>query len=116
MYATDILVCPDSMMLHLAGALNIKTVSLFGSMPPACRINHYPNAVAVVNQQVSCLGCIYASCPNNFYCMSSILPQAVLVAVNLKLKSNLIEPLGDSDDEMIKPGAFVEKRISTFAM
>ncbi len=116
MYATDVLVCPDSMMLHLAGALNMKIVSLFGSMPPACRINHYANAIAVVNQQISCLGCVYASCSNSYYCMSSILPQAVLAAVSHKLRSGIVEPLVDSNEEMIKPGVFVDKRINTFSI
>ena len=91
MKATDVLVCPDSMMLHLAGALNFKTVSLFGSMPPGCRINRYPNAIAVVNQQLACLGCIYASCSNQYYCMKSILPNSVLAAVEMKINAPVIE-------------------------
>ncbi len=116
MYATDVLVCPDSSLLHLAGGLNFKTVSLFGSMPPACRINHYPNAVAVVNQQIGCLGCIYASCTNNFYCMSSILPEAVLAAVRQKIAADLIQPQEHSRDDMVKPGAFINRNINTFAI
>lgn len=116
MAATDILICPDSMMLHLAGALNMKIISLFGSMPPACRINHYPNAVAVVNQQVSCLGCVYSPCSNSYYCMSSILPQAVLAAVKQKLETEHVEPLGESKDKMVEPGVFLDKKINTFSM
>lgn len=115
--ATDVLVCPDSMMLHLGGALNKKIVSLFGSMPPSCRINHYPNAVAVVNQQLPCLGCIYAECPNNFYCMSSILPQAVLAAVNQKIKADFIEVNTPGDDDiLIQPGMFSTRTINTFSI
>lgn len=114
--ATDVLVCPDSMMLHLAGALSKKTVSLFGSMPPACRINHYPNAIAVVNQQIACLGCIYAPCPNSFYCMSSILPQAVLAAVEHKLSSKFIKCMVEDYNEPIQPGVFVDKKINTFTI
>jgi ADP-heptose:LPS heptosyltransferase len=116
MNATDVLLCPDSMMLHLAGALNMKTVSLFGSMPPISRINHYPNAIAVVNQQISCLGCVYSSCPNNFYCMSSILPEAVLIACSQKIKSDLVPPSSNSLDDFVKPGVFCKKAIATFSM
>jgi ADP-heptose:LPS heptosyltransferase len=90
--ACDLLVCPDSSMLHLAGALNKRIVSLFGSMPPACRINHYPNAIAVVNQKLSCLGCLYEPCHQNFYCMSSLLPEAVLSAVEMQLKQDIRQP------------------------
>lgn len=116
MKATDVLVCPDSMMLHLAGALNMKIVSLFGSMPPSCRINHYPNAIAVVNQQITCLGCVYAPCANNYYCMSSILPQAVLAAVSYKMRADFVEPLGAGDPDLVKPGVFIEKKINTFSL
>jgi ADP-heptose:LPS heptosyltransferase len=54
---SDIVVCPDSAILHLAGALNKKTVSIFGPIPPESRINHYPNAVAIVHK-VSCGPCV----------------------------------------------------------
>lgn len=114
--ATDVLVCPDSMMLHLGGALNMKIVSLFGSMPPACRINHYPNAIAVVNQQISCLGCVYSACSNGYYCMSSILPEAVLFAVNRKMEAEVIEPLAVPEEEIIAATTGIEKRINTFTV
>jgi ADP-heptose:LPS heptosyltransferase/intein/homing endonuclease len=116
MEATDILVCPDSSLLHLAGAMNMKIVSLFGSMPPACRINHYANAIAVVNQQISCLGCVYSTCTNRYYCMSSILPQSVLQAVETQLKKKHVEPLGNDDNQMVYPGMSIKKNINTFAM
>ena len=116
MAATDILVCPDSMMLHLAGALNMKIVSLFGSMPPACRINHYPNAIAVVNQQISCLGCVYASCSNNYYCMSSLLPEAVLAACKFKLEADYIEALDEAPSEITPVTCQAERQIDTFSI
>jgi len=43
----DLVLCQDSSVLHLAGALDVPTVSLFGPTHPAARINHYPNAVAI---------------------------------------------------------------------
>lgn len=112
----DVVVVPDSSILHLAGALNKKIVSLFGSMPPSCRINHYPNAVAVVNQNLACLGCIYAACPNNTYCMSSITAEAVLSACRLKIQSPLVDPASISHDEMIRSGTPKVKKLSTFAI
>lgn len=44
----DLVVCPDSSMLHLGGALNKKIVSIWGPIPPESRINHYQNAEAIV--------------------------------------------------------------------
>ena len=115
--ACDILVCPDSMMLHLGGALNMKCVSLFGAMPPGCRINHYPNCIAIVNQQLSCLGCIYSSCPNNFECMKSILPQAVIGAVKAKLSVEHVDDEMNVPEESISAQSYsVPKEIKTFAL
>jgi len=45
--ACDLVLCPDSSLLHIAGALGIPTVSYFGPTHPAARINHYNKAVAV---------------------------------------------------------------------
>lgn len=53
----DLVICPDSSMLHLAGALNKKIVTIFGPIPPQSRINHYPNATAVLHK-VSCQYCV----------------------------------------------------------
>lgn len=92
----DVLVCPDSSMLHVGGALNMKMVTLFGSMPPACRINHYHNAIAIINQKIPCIGCVYSACNNRFYCMQSIFPEVVLKAVRQKLRDEHV-PLNSSE-------------------
>ena len=44
---TDLVICPDSSMLHLAGALGKKIVTIFVPIPPMSRINHYYNTTAV---------------------------------------------------------------------
>lgn len=43
----DLVLCPDSSVLHLAGALSVPTVSIFTSTYPPSRINHYPKATAL---------------------------------------------------------------------
>jgi heptosyltransferase-2 len=53
----DIVVCPDSSMLHLAGALNKKIVTVFGPIPPESRINHYANATAIT-LDLPCRNCV----------------------------------------------------------
>lgn len=53
----DIIVCPDSAILHLAGALQKKIVTIFGPIPPASRINYYANATAVT-KNLPCQYCI----------------------------------------------------------
>lgn len=47
MHHCDLVLCPDSSILHLAGALKKPTVSLFGPTDPYARVNHYPNAMAI---------------------------------------------------------------------
>ncbi len=44
---SDLLLCPDSALLHVGGAIGMPTVSLFGPTDPAARVNYYPNAVAI---------------------------------------------------------------------
>jgi heptosyltransferase-2 len=53
----DVVICPDSSMLHVAGALNKKIVTIFGPIPPQSRINHYPNATAVF-LDLPCKNCV----------------------------------------------------------
>jgi ADP-heptose:LPS heptosyltransferase len=119
--ACDVVVCPDSVMLHLAGALNKKIVTVFGPIPPASRISYYPNAVAVVNQNISCLGCWYAQCnaPRTIegwhYCMSSVTPETVLEAVNQRMGSDLLLP-DYNDGDRIYSGNVVKKTINTFSI
>jgi ADP-heptose:LPS heptosyltransferase len=47
----DVVVAPDSSILHLAGALEKKTLAIFGPIPPQSRINHYLNTTAVLSKQ-----------------------------------------------------------------
>lgn len=47
MSQSEIVLCPDSAILHLASALHKKTVTLFGPTDPRARVNHHPEAVAI---------------------------------------------------------------------
>ena len=42
----QLVICPDSVMLHLASALHLPTLTLFGPTDPRARINYHPEAVA----------------------------------------------------------------------
>ena len=43
----DLLIGPDSSLVHLAGALRIPTVALYGPFPGAVRTRYYPNCVTL---------------------------------------------------------------------
>lgn len=87
---TNAMVCPDSGLLHLAGALRVPTVGLFGTIPPELRIKYYPKTVAITAQGLECLPCFdNASCWENGEiradCMKAITPQEVFAAVRKQL-------------------------------
>lgn len=46
MYYCNLVLCPDSSLLHLAAALHKTALSLFGPTDPRARINYHPEAVA----------------------------------------------------------------------
>jgi ADP-heptose:LPS heptosyltransferase len=77
----DVMVAPDSALLHIAGALQKKIVGIFGPIPPESRINHYSNATALV-AGMPCQHCWYRpTCGNNQTCLSNIKPKEVLKAI-----------------------------------
>jgi heptosyltransferase-2 len=81
----DVVVCPDSAILHLAGALQKKIIAIFGPVPPESRINYYANATAVV-AGLPCQYCWYSpTCGNKQQCLHGIKPRAVFEAIRTKL-------------------------------
>lgn len=81
----DIVVAPDSAILHAAGALQKKIVAIFGPTAPESRINHYANATAVT-ASMPCLYCWYSpTCSSKMDCLKKITPDAVLDAIQNRL-------------------------------
>jgi heptosyltransferase-2 len=73
----------DSGLMHIAGALNIPTIALFGSTNP---VTTAPagNKSIIVRREVSCSPCLKETCPTDFRCMKLISVEDVLpVAQNL---------------------------------
>ena len=79
----DVLVTPDTGTLHMAEALCVSAVALFGSMSGALKADAYVGSQTRVVQRSNCpvQPCFYARCRGvNRYqpCMTQISPQAVL--------------------------------------
>lgn len=74
----DLFFGPDSGLMHLAAAVNTKSLVAFGSIPPSSRINHYPTHKSIRLEGLDCLGCWYKSCPINVKCMKDLKPESVL--------------------------------------
>lgn len=73
----------DSGLMHIAGALNIPTVAIFGSTNPVTT-SPVGNQSVIVREEVPCSPCLKKTCPTNFRCMGMISVEDVLrVAWNL---------------------------------
>lgn len=73
----------DSGLMHVAGALNVPTIAVFGSTNP---VTTAPagNKSVIVRKEVSCSPCLKTTCPTDFRCMSMIsVEDVLLVARNL---------------------------------
>ena len=68
----DTVIAHDSGMLHLAGALDKKIISIFGSTHPKSRINWFKNCIVVWQKKLACAPCFYKPCHNHFYCMKAL--------------------------------------------
>ena len=69
----------DSGLMHIAGALNIPTIALFGSTNP---VTTAPagNKSIIVRREVSCSPCMKETCPTDFRCMKLISVEDVFAA------------------------------------
>lgn len=94
----DLVLCPDSSVLHLAGALNIPTVALFTSTYPGSRINHYPLASALWDEYPPC-PCWYERnrCPIKQACTAGItgnrIAEACIEALKTRPKVDILQLL-----------------------
>ncbi len=66
----------DSGLMHMAAALRIPTVAVFGSTDPVATGPRGAN-VRVVRHETACAPCLKTECPTDFRCMLSIDPEEV---------------------------------------
>ncbi len=61
----------DSGLMHVAGALNIPTIAIFGSTNPQTT-SPVGNQSVVIHREVGCSPCLKKTCPTDFQCMELI--------------------------------------------
>ncbi len=69
----------DSGLMHIAGALNIPTVAIFGSTNPITT-SPVGNRTAIVHHNIDCSPCLEETCPTDFSCMKLISVEDVSTA------------------------------------
>ncbi len=74
----------DSGLMHVAGALNIPTVAIFGSTNPVTTSPAGEKTI-LVHKPVSCSPCLKKTCPTDFRCMTLITVDDVIAAANTLL-------------------------------
>jgi heptosyltransferase-2 len=67
----DLFISNDSGLMHVAGALNIPTVALFGSTNPATT-SPVGDHSRIIYKGASCSPCLKKTCPTDFRCMDAI--------------------------------------------
>jgi heptosyltransferase-2 len=79
-----LLITNDSGPMHLAAALNVPQLAIFGSTSEVATGPLSPNAV-VIKHPVPCNPCFLRKCPTDFRCMTGITVERVMAAVREKL-------------------------------
>jgi heptosyltransferase-2 len=77
----------DSGLMHIAGALNIPTVAIFGSTNPVTTAP-VGNKSIIVRREISCSPCLKETCPTDFRCMKQISVEDVFAAAQNLLNNH----------------------------
>jgi heptosyltransferase-2 len=79
--SSRLVICNDSGAMHLASALGVPTVAIFGSTEPALT-GPLGSRTTVLRHHVPCSPCFRRECPIDFACMHSIKPDRVIDAAD----------------------------------
>jgi heptosyltransferase-2 len=80
-----LVICNDSGAMHVASALGVPTLAIFGSTEPALT-GPMGARSRVLRHHVPCSPCFLRECPIDFACMKSITPEIVIVAAEKMLR------------------------------
>jgi heptosyltransferase-2 len=80
-----LVLCNDSGAMHVASALGVPTLAVFGSTEPQLTGPMGPRS-RVLRHHVPCSPCFLRECPIDFACMTSITPEKVIAAAETMLR------------------------------
>ena len=82
----------DSGPMHIAAALEVPTLGIFGPTNPYLQGPFGPKHMWVRNETLSCLGCNLTSCPIGTVCMSELTTETVYRAFEQLMAKNPFTP------------------------
>ena len=80
-----LVLCNDSGAMHLASALGVPTMTVFGSTEPQLTGPMGPRS-RVLRHHVPCSPCFLRECPLDFACMKGVTPEAAILAAETMLR------------------------------
>ena len=80
-----LVLCNDSGAMHVASALGVPTLAVFGSTEPQLTGPLGPRS-RVLRHHVPCSPCFLRECPLDFACMKSLTPEAAIAAAEALLR------------------------------
>jgi heptosyltransferase-2 len=86
----SLFVSNDSGPMHIAAALDVPTLGIFGPTNPQLQGPFGPNNLWVRNEAVPCLGCNLTACTIGNVCMTELTPQTVYRAFEQLMAKNNI--------------------------
>jgi heptosyltransferase-2 len=82
----SLLITNDSGLMHMAAALEVPVVAIFGSTDPRTT-SPYGKEHTIIYKQVSCSPCLLRECPTDHTCMKSVTVDDVWQAVEKQITS-----------------------------
>jgi len=71
----------DSGPMHIAAALNVPLVAIFGSTDHSTT-SPYTDRAVIVRKDTDCAPCMKRECPTDHRCMTSVTPETVVIAAD----------------------------------
>jgi ADP-heptose:LPS heptosyltransferase len=96
MHYCQVVLCPDSAILHMASAQSKPTVTLFGPTDPRARVNYHPEAVAVwPAKHLKNYPVWYQRPTDGYMCWKLIEPKVISDVMRALLKNRPLPPYKD---------------------
>ncbi len=80
-----LVICNDSGAMHVASALGVPTLAVFGSTEPRLT-GPMGSRARVLRHHVPCSPCFLRECPLDFTCMTNITPEVAIVSAEILLR------------------------------